>query len=88
MSTLYRRTVDILPAQQAIREKCYHPSGTFVEFKEEELEQSIADRFEQIVRMHPDRLVVKTTCAQDAPDTRRPRDDPGHRCDRCARIFK
>ena len=61
MSTLQSHSTGLPPAQQAIREKCYHPSGTFVEFKEEELEQCIADRFEQMVRMHPNRLAVKTT---------------------------
>ncbi|MFQ5853749.1 MAG: AMP-binding protein, partial [Candidatus Binatia bacterium] len=48
------------PLQQAIRAKCFHPSGTFIEFKKEEIEQSIPDRFEQMVRMYPDRLAVKT----------------------------
>ena len=46
--------------QKAIREKCFHPSGTFIEFRREEIEQSIPDRFEQIVRKHPDRLALKT----------------------------
>jgi amino acid adenylation domain-containing protein len=46
--------------QQSIRAKCFHPTGRFVEFKKEEIEQSIPDRFEKIVRMHPDRLAVKT----------------------------
>lgn len=46
--------------QQAIMEKCFHPSGTFVEFKKEEIEQSIPDRFEQQVAKYPDRLAVKT----------------------------
>ncbi len=50
-----------LPAEQvAIRERCFHPSGKFVEFPKEDIEQSIPDRFEQIVRMFPDRLAVKT----------------------------
>jgi len=46
--------------QQSIRAKCFHPTGRFVEFKKEEIEQSIPDRFEQMVCMHPDRLAVKT----------------------------
>ncbi|MDP2604422.1 MAG: hypothetical protein Q8S00_17825 [Deltaproteobacteria bacterium] len=37
-----------------------HPSGVFVEFKKEEVEQSIPERFEQIVAKHPDRITVKT----------------------------
>ena len=46
--------------QQAIRDKSFHPSGTFVEFPMEEVEQSIPERFEKIVQMYPERLAVKT----------------------------
>jgi len=46
--------------QQAIRDKCFHPSGTFVEFPIEDVETSISARFEKIVRMYPDRIAVKT----------------------------
>jgi len=45
--------------QQSIRAKCFHPTGRFVEFKREEIEQSIPDRFEQMVRLYPDRIAVK-----------------------------
>jgi len=49
-----------LPAeQQAIRAKCFHPTGTFVEFPKEEVKQSIPERLEKIVRTHPDRLALK-----------------------------
>jgi iturin family lipopeptide synthetase B len=48
------------PEQQAIRAKCFHPSGNFVEFKKEEIEQSIPERFEKIVRQFHDRVAVKT----------------------------
>jgi amino acid adenylation domain-containing protein len=48
------------PEQEAIRAKCFHPSGTFQEFKKEQTEQSVADRFEQQVAKYPDRLAVKT----------------------------
>src|SRR5262245_56148502 len=48
------------PEQEAIRAKCFHPSGTFVEFPIEDLETSIPVRFEKIVRMYPDRIAVKT----------------------------
>ena len=48
------------PEQQAIRAKCFHPTGIFVEFKQEEIEQSIPERFEKIVRQHPKRIAVKT----------------------------
>src|SRR5262245_13504705 len=54
------KTVTALPLEQeAIRSECFHPTGTFVEFKKEEIEQSIPDRFEKIVRTYPDRLAVK-----------------------------
>ena len=46
--------------QQAIWAKCFHPSGAFVEFKRDEVEQSIPDRFEQQVVKYPDRIAVKT----------------------------
>jgi amino acid adenylation domain-containing protein len=50
-----------LPAdQEAIRAKCFHPSGNFGEFKKEEVELSIPARWEKIVRLYPDRLAIKT----------------------------
>jgi amino acid adenylation domain-containing protein len=48
------------PEQEAIRAKCFHPTGTFVEFTADEIEQSIPDRFEKIVRLYPDRLAIKS----------------------------
>jgi non-ribosomal peptide synthetase component F len=48
------------PEQQALRDQCFHPSGTFVEFEEEEIEQSISDRFEDQVRRHAARLALET----------------------------
>ena len=45
------------PEQEAIRARCFHPTGTFVEFPE--TEQSIPERFEQIVGLYPERLAVK-----------------------------
>jgi len=55
-----RPIIGIPPSQQAIRDKCFHPSGEFIEFKREEIEQSIPERFEQQVTKYPDRLAVKT----------------------------
>jgi non-ribosomal peptide synthetase component F len=50
-----------LPAEQeAIRVKCFHPSGTFVEFEKEEIEQSISNRFEQQVHSNSNRIAVRT----------------------------
>jgi amino acid adenylation domain-containing protein len=43
-----------------IRAKCFHPNGAFIEFAEDEIEQSITERFEKIVRKFPDRTVVET----------------------------
>jgi non-ribosomal peptide synthetase component F len=52
------------PEQEAIRAKCFHPSGTFVEFPEGEIELSIPERFEKIVGTFPDRLALKSkNCA-------------------------
>ena len=48
------------PEQLSILNRCFHPSGTFIEFKKEEIEQSIPDRFEEQVRKNPQRLAVKT----------------------------
>jgi amino acid adenylation domain-containing protein len=47
--------------QQSIRAKCFHPTGKFIEFKKEEIEQSIPDRFEEQVAKYPDRLAVKSS---------------------------
>jgi len=54
-------------------------TAAFVEFKKEEIEQSVSDRFEQQVRRCPDRVAVKTRSQeltyaavnQAAPDPRR-----------------
>ena len=54
------RVLKLPPEQQAFRDKCFHPSGTFVEFPKEEVEQSIPERFEKIVRLYPQRAAAKT----------------------------
>jgi amino acid adenylation domain-containing protein len=51
---------NLAPEQRTIQDKCFHPTGTFIEFPIEEVEQSIAERFEKIVKKYPDRLAVKT----------------------------
>ncbi len=48
------------PEQQAIRDKCFHQSGTFAEFPIEDVETSIPERFEKIVRTHGDRIAIQT----------------------------
>jgi amino acid adenylation domain-containing protein len=55
------RVPEQLPAEQKlIRAKCFHPSGTFIEFTRDEVEQSIPERFEKMARLYPDKLAVKT----------------------------
>src|SRR5262245_25731171 len=50
-----------LPAhQEAIWHKCRHPSGKFIEFPRQNIEQSIADRFEEIAALYPEKVAVKT----------------------------
>jgi len=51
----------MLPAQQRdIWERCFHPTGTFVEFERAAIEQSIQERFEQQVLAFPDNPAVWT----------------------------
>ena len=48
-----------LPAdQEAIRAKCFHAMGKFVEFPKHDVDKSIPERFEEIVRSFPDRVAV------------------------------
>ncbi len=44
--------------QQAVIDKCYHPTGVWEEFLESEYETSIPARFEKIVERFPERLAV------------------------------
>ena len=44
--------------QEAIRGKCFHPSGKFVEFPKQDVETSIPKRFEKIAGQFPDRVAV------------------------------
>jgi amino acid adenylation domain-containing protein len=36
------------------------PTNSFIEFRREEVEQSISDRFEEVVRRYPERIAIKT----------------------------
>jgi len=47
-------------SQQAIRERCVHPTGRFVEFPRAEIEGTMPDRFARQAAQHPDRLAIKT----------------------------
>ena len=60
MSEFRRKDMTLPTAQEAIRAKCFHPTGPFVEFEEIEINQSIPERFERIVRRYPDRPAVRT----------------------------
>jgi amino acid adenylation domain-containing protein len=59
MSDNHRMNSNLPPEQEAIREKCFHSTGTVVEFPIEDVETSIPARFEKIVRKHANRLAVK-----------------------------
>jgi len=61
MSEFIADVTQLPPEQEAIQAKCFHPTGAFVEFKREEVEQSIPERFEKMVRLHPQRLALKST---------------------------
>ena len=52
--------MELPPNQQAIRAKCVHPSGRFVEFPKEDVELSVPARFEKIVARYGDRTAVKS----------------------------
>jgi non-ribosomal peptide synthetase component F len=60
MSDLSTPVTNLPPEQEAIRAKCFHPTGIYAEFKREEVEQSIPQRFEEMVRLHPQRLALKS----------------------------
>jgi amino acid adenylation domain-containing protein len=60
MSKLSAYPTKLPPEQETIRAKCFHPTGTFIEFRKEELEQSIPDRFEKIAARFPDHIAVKS----------------------------
>ena len=59
MSDFSQRVTNLPPEQEAIRAKCFHPTGKFVEFTKDEVEQSIPERFEKIVRLISERLAIK-----------------------------
>ncbi|HEY3305886.1 MAG TPA: AMP-binding protein [Candidatus Binatia bacterium] len=59
VSDPFQDTPKLPPEQEAIRAKCFHSTGTFVEFHKEEIEQSVPERFEKIVRQYPHRPAVK-----------------------------
>ena len=58
MNDFSKKQFTLPPEQQAIREKCFHPSGRFVEFPVEDVETSIPARLERIRREYPNNLAV------------------------------
>ena len=52
--------MNLNPEQQAIRAKCFHHSGEFVEFPMEDVEQSIPKRFEKSVQKIVRQLLDRT----------------------------
>ena len=48
------------PSQELLQAKCFHSTGTFVEFNKDEIEQSIPKRFEQQARKYSNRTAVVT----------------------------
>ncbi len=60
MPTSFSDVVSVPPEQQALRARCFHPTEPFIEFRREEIEQSIPDRFEDQVRKHSRRPAIKT----------------------------
>ena len=60
VSDIARYSTNLPPEQEAIRAKCFHPTGTFEEFPKEEIEQSIPERFEKIVAKYPSRIAIKS----------------------------
>ena len=59
MSTDTDNWATLPPEQQCIRDKCYHPTDTFIPFPRNAIEQSIPERFEKMVCRYPNRLAVK-----------------------------
>jgi len=50
-----------LSSRRSTRTRCLGPTNPFIEFEKKEIEQSIPDRFEKMVRKFPDRIAVKTS---------------------------
>jgi len=60
MNILQKDPIGIPEEQRAIRAKCIHPTGTFIPFPTEAIDQSIPELFEKQVRACPNRLAVRT----------------------------
>jgi non-ribosomal peptide synthetase component F len=60
VNILLNKLIGITEQQLRIRTKCFHPCGSFEEFKREEVGQSIVEKFEQQAERFSDRLAAKT----------------------------
>ena len=60
LSASSKQNFELPPAQQAIRDKCFHPSGSLVEFPIADVESSIPRRFEKRVSQFPNQLAIKS----------------------------
>ena len=60
MTNSSRNISTLPPEQQSIRDRCFHPTGQFIRFEKEALEDSVATRFEKQVSDYPDHLAIKT----------------------------
>ena len=58
MSDPQMHDIEVPPEQQAIRAKCFHPSGTYLEFPMRDVEISIPARFEKIAKNFPSKVAV------------------------------
>jgi amino acid adenylation domain-containing protein len=54
-----QRMVELPATQQAVRDRCLHPTGLFCAFNKAEIEQSLPERFEQQVRQYPNCLAIE-----------------------------
>ncbi len=59
MTDLIPNKYKLPPEQEAIRAKCFHPAGKFIEFTKSEIEQSIPAHFERQVAHDHDRVAVR-----------------------------
>jgi amino acid adenylation domain-containing protein len=60
MSYLFKAHSEQLLQQEAISMDSINPANSFIEFKKEDTEQSIAERFEQQVSKYPNTIAIKT----------------------------
>ena len=64
MSDFMRYLTNLPPDQKAIRAKCFHPAGKFIEFTIDESEQTIPALFETQVGIDPDHVAIRTKSHQ------------------------